>query len=432
MRSDRHGNLLTTVSDAALASYQDGIDRLLASVYGFEQCFEAAVAEDEAFALAHLALARARRATGAGGDVATPLARARELESGLSVQERGQVHCLGLLLDGDNAGAWRAVEEHVRDYPRDVLVAQTGMGVFGLIGFSGRPGREAEHLAWTTSLAPHYGDDWWFLGQHGFAQVEVGQLAPGRRNLERSLEDNPRNANSAHYQGHVLYEYGQHAASLDWLDTWLADYDHRGHLTCHLYWHVALSAIYAGDVERVRRTWLDSVAPEVAVGAPLNVLTDGVALLCRAQLAGMPLCEDGWRRMSDYAAKRFPLPGIAFADVHAALGHAMAGERERLDTLLGKRGDSLPDLLGSLCEAFAAVAEADWERAVRAFTGIMAEHERIGGSRAQRDLLEYLLAGSLLRQGYSAEASRWLQGRRPLVAAQHPIAGLAGVPAQAS
>jgi hypothetical protein len=57
-------------------------------------------------------------------------------------------------------------------------------------------GREAEQLAYTTGLAPHYGDDWWFLCQHAFAQMEVGQLELARRNIDRSLELNPTPAHA--------------------------------------------------------------------------------------------------------------------------------------------------------------------------------------------------------------------------------------------
>ena len=42
----------------------------------------------------------------------------------------------------------------------------------------------------------------------------------------------------------------------------------------------------------------------------------------------------------------------------------------------------------------------------------MAAHERIGGSRAQRDLIEYALVVSQLRAGRMAEARQLLQTRR--------------------
>ena len=40
----------------------------------------------------------------------------------------------------------------------------------------GRPEREAEYLAFTTSLAPEYGDDWWFLTHLGWSHTEAGKL----------------------------------------------------------------------------------------------------------------------------------------------------------------------------------------------------------------------------------------------------------------
>jgi hypothetical protein len=40
----------------------------------------------------------------------------------------------------------------VAEYPRDALITQTCASIFGLIGFSGKPGREAELLAYTASL----------------------------------------------------------------------------------------------------------------------------------------------------------------------------------------------------------------------------------------------------------------------------------------
>jgi hypothetical protein len=55
----------------------------------------------------------------------------------------------------------------------------------------------------------------------------------------------------------------------------------------------------------------------------------------------------------------------------------------------------------------------------------MATHERIGGSRAQRDLIEYALVVCQLRQGRNEEARRLLQTRRPRTTARDvPIRGV--------
>ena len=54
----------------------------------------------------------------------------------------------------------------------------------------------------------------------------------------------------------------------------------------------------------------------------------------------------------------------------------------------------------------------------------MAGHERIGGSRAQRDLLEFALLGALLRSARTEEARRLLILRRPVHATAPPLAEL--------
>jgi hypothetical protein len=56
---------------------------------------------------------------------------------------------------------------------------------------------------------------------------------------------------------------------------------------------------------------------------------------------------------------------------------------------------------------------------------VLASHERIGGSRAQRDLIEYALVVCLLRSGRAGDARQLLQTRRPQCGAGGwPIKGL--------
>jgi hypothetical protein len=54
---DRYGLALSTSSEAA-AAYRDGIDLMLSAWPGAEEAFDAAIAADSDFALAHAARAR--------------------------------------------------------------------------------------------------------------------------------------------------------------------------------------------------------------------------------------------------------------------------------------------------------------------------------------------------------------------------------------
>jgi hypothetical protein len=129
-------------------------------------------------------------------------------------------------------------------------------------------------------------------------------------------------------------------------------------------------------------------------------------------MAGSPREPELWRELSTYATQWFPAPGIAFADVHGALAHAFAGNADALAKVIdGARGPAA-DVVAPIARAFRAFAREDWTAAIADLEAVLAAHERIGGSRAQRDLVEYALAGSLLRAGRIDEARRLLATRR--------------------
>ena len=424
MLQDRYGNDLSTSSAAARDAYIDGVDRFLAAQAGAEGAFQKAVEADPDFTLAHLGLARVSQAVGRGKDAMEAFGVVKDNAGAVTAREASHFNAFSLLLGGDGPGAYQAIRAHLLDHPRDAMIAQTCMGVFGMIGFSGQPGREAEQLAFTTSLAPHYGEDWWFLCQHGFSQVEAGQTKNAEANLERALALNPKNANAAHIRAHVYYEAGETRAGAAFMTDWIKDYDKGGALHCHISWHVALWAMEQGDIDKMWEVLDRDVAPGKAWGPALNIMTDMASLLYRAELAGVNVPKSRWAEVSRYAADVFPNPGIAFGDVHAALAHAMAGNMDALNRIRTDAKGPAADVVQTLAEAFEAIAAERWANATNHLTAVMASHERIGGSRAQRDLLEYALLGALLKQGAAEDAKRLLVMRRPEKVRAAAIKGL--------
>ncbi|MGB1211736.1 MAG: tetratricopeptide repeat protein [Pikeienuella sp.] len=423
MHSDRYGNLVTAASAEACAAYQHGVDLFLGAEAGVPDALNAAIALDPNMACAHLALARHYQSYMKRDLVAHHLAAARAAK-GLSAQEQGQVHALGLLLEGRGPEAFAAIKAHLADHPRDALVAQPCIGVFGMIGFSGQPGREAEQLAFTTSLAPQFGDDWWFLAGHAFAQMEAGRTGPAEISIEKSLAQRPRSGNGAHYRSHLYYEVGEITAGYHYLRDWQADYGRSGLLHCHNGWHIALMALAEGDEAAMWEAIDRDVAPGPESGPPLNILSDMASILYRAEVAGVTVPAARWQAVSDYAARFFPNPGLAFGDVHAALAHAMAGRGDALAKIISDAKGPAADVVSSLAAGFGALAAGQWAEALATFTPIMPVHERIGGSRAQRDLIEFAYVTALLKLNQGDEARRTLAARRPVVR-EGFVAGLA-------
>ena len=428
--SDLYGNALTTSSARAAEDYSTGLHRLLAAQCDMVAPFEDAIAADPQFALAHAGHARALQnvndATGARAAIKT----ASALSEGCTAREQSHIHCLGLLITGKTADAYAAIRSHVESYPRDAMVAQTCSSIFGLIGFSGQPGREAEMLAFNAALLPHYGeDDWWCLSQYAFALCETGNLTKASRVIDRSLALNPDNANGAHIRSHIWYEAGETKTGTDYLTHWLSGYDRRGMMHGHLSWHVALWSLEQGDTARMWQIVDADVAPGAALGLPINVLTDTASILFRAEVAGETVAPERWHQISAYASRFYPKCSNAFIDMHAALAHAMAGQSEPLHEIIHNPAGPAADLVPDVARACQHIAAQEWAAAAHHLTCCMADHARIGGSRAQRDLLEHALLTCLLKQGQSQEARQILALRRPLLAASSPWRGLAEVKA---
>jgi tetratricopeptide (TPR) repeat protein len=422
---DRYGFELSTASAPARDAYVTAVDLSLSANDGAEEMFRRAIALDEGLAVAHVGLARTLQVFAQTDAAKAAARRARELAAPLPHRERSHVAALATSIEAGSVAGFAAAREHLNSYPRDAMVLAPCTGVFGLIGFSGRPGCEAELLAFLDPFAGVYGNDWWFATAHAFAQVEMGDIERALRTVERALAQYPRNAHGAHIRSHVYYEAGERAAGLAFLSDWWLDYPKPSLLHCHLSWHIALWHLALGDPARAWQIYQAHLHPGASSGPPINTLSDAASFLFRAELVGETRRTELWRELSAYALRWFPAPGIAFADTHAALAHAFAGNGEALAVLVDRAKGPAAEIVAPLARAFRAFCGEEWAAAARELEGVLASHERIGGSRAQRDLIEYALVACLLRMGRDAEARRLLALRRPRSGAEgYPIAGV--------
>jgi hypothetical protein len=405
MPTDRYGNSLAT-SAAAAARYIVGIDALFAARTGVLEALAEAVAIDPDFALGHAALARAHQMFGNRAPAKAAIAKARELAVRLSGREASHIAAMGLVLDGQGAAAISAIGAHLELYPRDAMALSPCVGVFGLYGFSGENDRAAKLRVLLDGLAPHYGDDWWFLAMRAFALIETGALAEGRDLVERALAIEPDDAHAIHIQAHANYEAGEIAAGRQALGAFMASYPRAGMLHCHNQWHLALWALKAGAVTDAFAIYDASVAPDAIWGPALNVVTDAAAFAMRAQLMGATLPAGTWAQILAYGKREFPRAGLAFGDVHIALAAAMVGDEAELEArATGTRGPAQP-MVARAAKGFLAYTKQDWPGAIDALGAVMPEHERFGGSLAQRDLFEEMLAAACRHAGRSYASQR--------------------------
>jgi hypothetical protein len=155
--------------------------------------------------------------------------------------------------------------------------------------------------------------------------------------------------------------------------------------------------------------------------------------LWRSELAGGERRPALWRELRGYALKCFPKAGLPFADVHVGLACIADGDVEALERLTGELRERIAagrspagTVVPTIVEGFAAYAEGDWNGTIRSLETALPETVRIGGSRAQRDLVEHTLIAAYLKAD-RPEAARALIARRADRRATVQVAGIAAV-----
>jgi Tfp pilus assembly protein PilF len=388
MEKDRLGLPLSTSSPAAAQAYREGVELLLSAFPGAEACFERALAHDPGFALAHAALGRMHQIYARGSQARACIEQAQRQAAHASRRERAHVAILGWSIGGEGERALQGLLEHVEEFPRDALVLSLALGAFGLYAFSGRADHDQARLALCQKLAPDYGDDWWFLAYLGWSHTEAGNLEQGRVMTERAIAQRAANAHAAHALAHSFEECREPAAGEAFLHGWLGAYAPSGLLYGHLQWHMALWRLSAGDMTGALGIYREQLRPERHLGPPINVISDAASLLWRLALSGLQVSET--QALADCAAQRYPERAHHFIEWHLAMAAAAAGRPRRLEPASGAVGE----VLRTVCEGFSAFGRRDYAAALGLLEPAAGEFVRLGGSGAQRRVLEDTIAAA--------------------------------------
>jgi tetratricopeptide (TPR) repeat protein len=416
---DRYGLPLSTGSTDAADAYRGGIDLMLAAWPGAAEAFERAIAADPDFALAHIARARIHTfyQQSEAARQRAALARQHVARRG-TARERSHVETLALAVEGQIAAALNSALRHLDAWPRDAVVMSLPLGAFGLFAFSGMADHDQARQALCERYAPDYGDDWWFLANHGWSLTENGAVAKGRAMTERAFAMRRANAYAAHALLHAMFEDGSVADADALVTQWIGGYDRSGILYGHIYWHQALGALEQGDAARALAIYADVLRPSVTQAPPLNVMSDCASLLWRLTAYGHAVPDRLWAEADAYASRQFPKSSLPFVDLHMALLAAATQNQAALDERLRVITQRLADgklvagaMVPSACRALYAFASEDYAGCLRELGPALDDVVRMGGSHAQREIIEDTFIIALIRNGELPRARAMLDRR---------------------
>ena len=325
----------------------------------------------------------------------------------LPMNERERAHLAALehAASGRWASAVTLLDRHLMRYPFDLMAHQTVMRLDGFLGrFHLTAARTARALPLWSKDRPGYGILFSF---YGFGLEELGDYGRAEEVSRSAAELEPHGYWPHHAVSHVLEMTGRPAEGLTWMaerEPLWSTKDNTNRV--HIHWHKALFHVERGE-HQAALALLDG--PVRATLRPVGTsLCNATALLWRLEMLGLEAGE----RWQDYARLwqgRANGSTSVFNDIHAALTMLRAGNAEGFMSLRAQMAGTVNagteqsatwrDVGLPVVDGLHQFARGDYARAVEHLLPARFSLSRMGGSHAQRDIIDWTLTEAAVRAG---------------------------------
>lgn len=335
---------------------------------------------------------------------------ARELMTALK-QERldertaSHVKALDALFTRGWHAAANALDSHNIRWPHDVLALQTGHLIDFLRGNARHlRDRIAAVLPRWSGETPGYAA---LLGMYAFGLEESGDYARAEETGRRAAELDPFDCWAHHAVAHVMEMQGRTADGIEWLRAHESGWSGEDNFfRVHNWWHLAVFHLGLEQGSEALRLYDARVRKD---RSPVALdLIDASAMLWRLHLSGVDVGDRPlelartWTRHADGRT-------YLFNDWHAYMTYLQAGWDREADALLravratAAGRDETAELARRcalpLMEGFVAYWRGDERGAVEHLHSARFLANALGGSHAQRDIIDLTLMQAALRGG---------------------------------
>jgi tetratricopeptide (TPR) repeat protein len=406
MTQDAQGHQLSGATQAAVTAY-DAAVRAFNLVHGDAiAMFDTACEAAPDFAMAYLGKAWGLVLANDPG-LMTRAKTVVEAARPLRLNEREQAHLAALthLVQGARAAAVAVLDRHLMRYPFD-LVAHQGAAVTD--GFLGRfhwvRDRSARALPLWSKDQSGYGT---LLAFHGFGLEEAGDYARAEDESRAAAELEPLSFWPHHTVAHVMEMTGRPEDGLGWMAAREALWSTPSHLNqVHIWWHRALFHLELGQYDAALALYdgpMRSTQRPVALS-----LTNATALLWRLDALGCDV-GDRWREEATLWEGHADGKCLVFADIHAAMAELRSGEASAVERRLEAMRETAASAVEAaglyrtvgipIVEGLAAFHRGAYPEAVELLLPACVDLWQIGGSHAQRDVVNWTLTEAAARAG---------------------------------
>jgi hypothetical protein len=242
---------------------------------------------------------------------------------------------------------------------------------------------------------------------HGFGLEEAGDYARAEDESREAAELEPLSFWPHHTVAHVMEMTGRPEDGLGWMTAREALWSTPSHMNqVHIWWHKALFHLELGQYDAALALY---DGPMRATQRPVALsLTNATALLWRLDTLG---CDSGdrWSEQADLWEDHADGKCLVFTDIHAAMAELCSGR----EALVERRLETMRETAASAVEAaglyrtvgvpvvegLAAFHRGAYDLAVELLLGVRFDLWQIGGSYAQRDVVDWTLTEAAVRAG---------------------------------
>jgi tetratricopeptide (TPR) repeat protein len=427
VRTDRWGVPLQTGSDAGVSYFDEAVEGLL-SLHGEPvAAAEAAVAADDDLVLGHILRAyfSLYRTSAAGvrgaEEILAPLDGA-----GGTLSEREILHLRAARswVAGDWDEAARSLERALLHDSQDLLALKVAQDLYFFLGRT----RDLQSVVTRVLRAwPAEKRGWGYVqGIYAFGLEENGDYAQAELFARAALHHNRRDVWATHALAHVFEMEGRIDDGTRFLAESVANWS-SSFFAVHTWWHQALYrleraecdaalSLYDGPIRGVRSLeWVD--------------LVDAASLLWRLSLCGVDVRERSVTLVEDMA-QVIDAPTYIFNDWHAVMALGLAGRADLMEHLVsenrrqavGTNRVAAAKAGVALLEGFSSFAAGRFNRAIDLLREVRSCARVVGGSNAQRDVVDLTLIAAAARAGELGMARQLVAER----ATRRPGSGAAG------
>jgi tetratricopeptide (TPR) repeat protein len=424
-RTDRWGVPLQTGNDAGVPLFDQAVEGLL-SLHGEPvAAVEAAVAADDGLVLGHILRAyfslyrTSAEGVRAAEEILVPL---EDAEGALGEREILHLRAARAWAGGDWEEAAHSLERALLHDSQDLLALKVAQDLYFFLGQT----RDLQTVVTRVLRAwPAQKQGWGYVqGLYAFGLEENGDYAQAELFARAALHHNPRDVWASHALAHVFEMESRIDEGVRFLAESVPNWS-SSFFAVHTWWHQALYhleraeydaalSLYDGPIRRLRSLeWVN--------------LIDAASLLWRLSLCGVDV-RDRSATLAVDVGRVIDAPTYIFNDWHAVMAFGLAGQVDLQEHLLSENrryavgtNRAVGAVAGlALLEGFCSFAAGRFNRAIDLLTDVRSCARAVGGSNAQRDVVDLTLIAAAARAGEHGMARQLVAervGRRPGTAA---------------